>query len=523
MLFNSYEFILLFLPVTLWVFAQLGRRNWTEAALAWLAIASLGFYAWWNPPYLALFAFSIGFNYLVGSTLSHRDWLGFSRKLLLGFGIVVNLALIGYYKYANFFLSNVNTLLGSDWTLGSIILPLGISFFTFQQITYLIDAYNQETKEYNFVKYCLFVSFFPQLIAGPIVHHREVMPQFQDRSIYQLRDDNLSVGLTIFSLGLFKKVIFADSVAVYATPVFDMAAQGGTPAFGEAWCGALAYTLQLYFDFSGYSDMAMGAARLFGIRLPLNFHSPYKAVSMIDFWRRWHITLSRFLRDYLYIPLGGNRKGELRRYFNLFVTMLLGGLWHGAGWTFVLWGGLHGSYLVINHGWRSLLKKLGVDLKRPHPVAQGCGWALTFGAVVVGWVLFRAANLEAALLILKAMFGSNGISLPASFEPVLGFLQAWGVQFAGLQGPTKLPSQSAIAWIGGLLIVAWYFPNTQEWLAKYRPALDFPSRPGEGRLSGVWRRLRWRPTLGWSLVMSGLAAYSILSLAKPTEFLYFQF
>jgi len=358
MLFNSYQFIFLFLPVTLLVFFLIGNKGHHRIALSWLVGASLFFYAWWNPAYLGLLLFSLLFNYACGVALSNKsEQAQNSNRLLLFAGVAINLLLLGYYKYANFFIDNINAFSESNWHLNTIILPLAISFFTFQQVAYLVDAYRGETKEYNFLHYALFVTFFPQLIAGPIVHHKEMLPQFAKEETYRLNKQHLAIGLTIFIIGLFKKVVIADTFAGYATPIFLGAESGETLTFFQAWEGAIAYTLQLYFDFSGYSDMAIGLARMFGIKLPLNFNAPYQACNIIDFWRRWHITLSRFLRDYLYFSLGGNRKGEFRRYINLFLTMLLGGLWHGAGWTYIAWGGLHGSYLVINHIWQKIWRK----------------------------------------------------------------------------------------------------------------------------------------------------------------------
>ena len=347
MLFNSYEFIFLFLPVTFLVFMRLGARHRRWAA-GWLAVASLGFYAWWNPAFLPLLLASIACNYLVGLRLARPVIAAWSRKTVLALSITANLGLLAYFKYANFLLDNLNLVIGTDYRL-DLVLPLGISFFTFTQIAFLVDAYQGKAKEYHPVDYCLFVTFFPHLIAGPVLHHQEMMPQFARAETYRPNPENIAVGIAIFSIGLVKKVLIADAMAAHATPVFEAAEQGATLSFFTAWEGALAYTFQLYFDFSGYSDMAIGLARLFGITLPANFDSPYRAVNIIDFWRRWHMTLSRFLRDYLYIRLGGNRKGPVRRYMNLFVTMLLGGLWHGAGWTYVVWGGLHGCYLIANH------------------------------------------------------------------------------------------------------------------------------------------------------------------------------
>ncbi len=331
MLFNSLVFIFCYLPLTLGGFFILGRRS-PLAAAAWLALASLFFYGWWNPVYVGLLAASMVFNYALGVRIVR------GARGLLTFAIVSNLALLAYYKYANFFVDNLNAAAGTGISLGTIILPLGISFFTFTQIAFLVDAYQGKAREYSFVHYCLFVTYFPHLIAGPILHHAEMMPQFAQRQTYRPDYDKLAAGVTLFVLGLTKKVLIADEVGGYVAPFFDAARSGAALTFLEAWCGALAYTFQLYFDFSGYSDMAVGLSLMFGVRLPINFHSPYKAVNIIEFWRRWHMTLSRFLRDYLYVPLGGSRKGPARRYINLLLTMLLGGLWHGAGWTFVLWG-----------------------------------------------------------------------------------------------------------------------------------------------------------------------------------------
>lgn len=500
MLFNSFEFIFLFLPITLLIFFQIGKTGNYRFAIAFLVAASLGFYGWWNPRYLLLLIFSLIFNYFIGSALSDKFKIPFSKKLFLTLGVIVNLGLIGYFKYANFFLSTVSKLAGTNFDLENIILPLAISFFTFQQIAYLVDAYKGETKEYNFLDYCLFVTFFPQLIAGPIVHHKEVMPQFADKSTYRFNPENMAVGMTIFSLGLFKKVVFADNIAVYATPVFHAASQGSAPTMVEAWVAALAYTLQLYFDFSGYSDMAIGIARMFGIKLPINFNSPYKAISISDFWRRWHITLSNFLRDYLYIPLGGSRKGEIRRNANLLITMLLGGLWHGAGWTFVFWGGLHGIYLIINHQYRSLRKRLGHDLNNTNWLDKGFGWLITFIGIVIGWVFFRAGSMSIAFVILKGMIGLNGISLPESF------------------------SIESVLWVIFLLTIAWFTPNTQQWMQHYKPALNhsFIKNPSISNL-GFWQRLQWKPNQFWAVMISVISLVAILSISKESEFLYFQF
>ena len=372
----------------------------------------------------------------------------------------------------------------------------------------------------------MFVTFFPHLIAGPIVHHKDLIPQFEDKSVYKLNYESIVVGLTIFSIGLCKKVLLADGVAGFANPVFDAVAGGESVTLIEAWVGALAYTFQLYFDFSGYSDMAIGAARLFGIKFPLNFNSPYKSANIVDFWRRWHITLSHFLRDYLYIPLGGNRKGKFRRYTNLMITMLLGGLWHGAGWTFVIWGGLHGIYLVINHQWHSLRRSLGHDLSKSHWWSRGLACLVTFLAVVVGWVFFRANHINAAIAILKGMSGANGISLPLFLSTKLGFMQNWGIQFNGVMQVTGLPLFDSLAWIFCLLLLVWFAPNTQEIMQKYDPALDadLPAT-SPGTNSYLWQKLRWRPTVIFGTILGVLVFICIKNLlsAPATEFLYFNF
>lgn len=421
MLFNSYSFIFLYLPVVLLGFFALARYSHAFAA-GWLALASLFFYGWWNPAYVGLLLGSIVCNYAFGMWIAKAvvQRRGARKKHLLIAAITANLSLLGYYKYANFFVDSVNAVAGTQWSVAAIILPLGISFFTFTQIAFLVDTYQGKVKEYNFVHYVLFVTYFPHLIAGPVLHHAEMMPQFARQSTYRPDWDNIATGLLLFTLGLCKKVLWADSLAPFATAIFDGAAHGmasGTlPTIYEAWSGALAYTLQIYFDFSGYTDMALGVALMFGIRLPINFDSPYKATSIIDFWRRWHMTLSRFLRDYLYIPLGGNRHGTLRRYLNLLITMLLGGLWHGAGWTFVIWGALHGAYLVINHLWREMISQRYLQWV-PGWMGTLAGGALTFIAVVAAWVVFRADNMAQATVMLNAMFGIA--ARPITFDAVL--------------------------------------------------------------------------------------------------------
>lgn len=325
MLFNSYTFIFLFIPITVAGFFALARWAGHRVAVGWLTACSLFFYSWWDVTNLPIILISIFGNYVVGGLLSSPTRTTGGKKLVLTLGVAANLAALGYYKYTNFLVDNINALTGAELYVRTIVLPLGISFFTFQQVAFLVDAYRGETKEYDFVEYALFVCFYPQLIAGPIVHHKEIIPTFNSRRTDTARWSNIGLGLAIFTVGLFKKVVIADSVSGTANSVFGAAHAGGAPTLVSAWTGALAYTFQIYFDFSGYSDMCVGLGRMLGVTIALNFNSPYKAVNIVDFWRRWHITLSRFLRDYLYIGLGGNRKGPARRYVNLFLTMLLAG------------------------------------------------------------------------------------------------------------------------------------------------------------------------------------------------------
>ena len=514
MLFNSYVFIFLFLPVTLVGFFRIGGRGHHRAAIAWLVGCSLFFYGWWNPAYLSLILFSMLFNYGIGLRLTQHAGNG-NGRLLLGTGIAINLSLLGYFKYANFFVDSVNAGFDTGWHLEHIILPLAISFFTFQQIAYLADAWKGETREYNFLHYCLFVTFFPQLIAGPIVHHREMLPQFARDAIYRLNHSDIAIGLSIFAIGLFKKVVIADNFALLATPVFSAAEAGDSLTFFSAWEGIFAYTMQLYFDFSGYSDMAIGLARLFGIKLPLNFNSPYQAVNIIDFWRRWHMTLSRFLRDYLYFPLGGNRRGPVRRYTNLMVTMILGGLWHGAGWTFVIWGALHGTYLIINHAWHKVWRR---------PVnrwwSRGIARLLTLLAVMFAWVFFRAETFTGAVNMFRGM-----ANLPATLRGRLGPLEdgllAVGIRFdGGYMGADQYMLLGwAVFWLG--VVFAW--PNTQQWMARYEPAVDAALHQDAQPFAGAWKPFRWHPGTAWALIIAAVAATALLSLAQISEFLYFQF
>ena len=463
MLFNSVEFIFLFLPVTLIIYFIIGSRHHHRIAVSWLVSASLFFYGWWDPAYLSLLIFSMFFNYSMGVILSSKN----KSKILLSMGVVVNLSFLAYFKYTNFFIDNINQVISGGYDVNHIILPLAISFFTFQQIAYLVDAYRNEAHEYNFLHYALFVTFFPQLIAGPIVHHKEMLPQFAKEETYSLNISNLNIGLIIFIMGLFKKVVLADGIADYSTPVFHAADVGQVITFFDAWGGALAYTLQLYFDFSGYADMAIGIARMFGIILPVNFNSPYKSKNIIEFWRKWHMTLSRFLKDYLYIPLGGNRKGS--RNLNIFITMLLGGLWHGAAWNFIIWGAIHGFYLIINHAWRAFRRViLNHDLEEYSLVGMIISIMITFFSIIISWVFFRAETFMGAINILSGMAGLNGFIIPEKLAGIAPSLLSTLVSF---QVGSGINSFWGFVWIFMLLIVVFFFSNTQEIALKYSPSL----------------------------------------------------
>ncbi len=472
MLFNSVSYIFAFLPVTFcifWVLMWLGRKS---LALSSLSLASLFFYGWWNPVYVPLLLFLVLANYVTGYYLvTSRQW----RKPVLIAGLILNLAALGYFKYAAFLAANANAAFGTGIDVGTIVLPLAISFFTFQKIAFICDAYADKVNDLNFLRFGLFVSFFPQLIAGPIVHHREIMPQFARLEARHLTWNIVATGLSLFSVGLFKKVVIADGLSQFVGPVFTAASEGAALNAGDSWLGMLAYTFQLYFDFSGYSDMALGSALLFGIRLPVNFYSPYKATSIIEFWRRWHITLSNFLRDYLYITLGGNRKGPARRYVNLFITMLLGGLWHGAGWTFIIWGLLHGVYLIINHLLRHLLgERQGLAWK----VA---GFVVTFFAVALAWVFFRAPNAAAAFAVLQGL--AHAIEAPQHLP-------------AAVSGTVLIissqPDDAAAAMLAIAAAIAFLTPNAAQFFLEQKRKIGFRTEPcqfpGAGLLLDMRRR-----------------------------------
>lgn len=514
MLFNSPEFLFLFLPLTLLAFHGLKAWGRNRTALLALLAASLFFYGWWNPPMLVLLMASIACNYAIGRAIMALPAGGMPRKVVLTLGIAANLYLLGYYKYALFLLSIWAGLTGTAAPGGEAFLPLGISFFTFTQVSYLADLHTGRTRPDSVLSYALFVTFFPHLIAGPIVHHRELAGQFTPAARAALEWDDVAAGLTLLAGGLFKKVVLADTLALHVGPIFASARNGDTLDFITAWGGALAYTFQLYFDFSGYSDIAIGLALLFAIRLPINFNSPYKAVSIIDFWHRWHITLSHWLRDYLYIPLGGSRHGRVHQAAAVVTTMVLGGLWHGAGWTFLVWGAGHGALLAVNHVYRALRGDVGTGM--PLRVA---GWAVTFLAVAALWVVFRSPDLATAGHMLTAM--ANPTVLPGFMGDKLGgiahTLTAVGWSFAEPSGPALIGRDLPRLLLLSLIVVT-AAPNLYNLLHAVRPYLE---------VRGVHpyiSKLAWRPSALWAIAFGAMFAYAALnSMVTSSEFLYFQF
>jgi len=481
-LFNSLEFLFILLPATLALYYLVRRQVSHRAALFVLTVASLVFYGWWNPIYLGILGASIIINQFLAIEIAKQR----NKHWLTG-GIVFNLALIGVFKYLDFAIGNVNTITGAEIPLQGLPLPLAISFFTFQQISYLVDVSRKQTEPGAWLNQTLFVAFFPQLIAGPIVRHSQISDQFADTERKDNLADNLGVGASIFAIGLAKKVLLADNLEPYASSAFDAAADGATVGFLEAWASALSYSFQIFFDFSGYSDMALGLARMFGFHLPANFNAPYRARSIVDFWHRWHITLSRFLRDYLYIPLGGNRHGQFRLGVNVALVMLLGGLWHGAAWTFVVWGGIHGLALAWCH-WLNRVRPDGL-------FAPGFKWIspiLTFLFVTVAWVFFRAENFAAAGEMLSAMVYVNGFGPLTNDEPFIGAVLS--------------------------LLIIWRLPDT---ISLFQNALD--PRTLEGLQSDLQKGSRWKPGIGTAIGLASLFFFAIINSWTVAEFIYYQF
>lgn len=481
LLFNSLEFLFLFLPATLVLYYVARTYIGHHVAIWLLTLTSLVFYGWWNVSYIPLLLGSVMVNFVLGHVIQNRG-----SQPWLAIGIVFNLGLIGLYKYAGFFVSNVNAVSGAGLPVPELALPLAISFFTFQQISYLVDVAQSRARSGKLVNHALFVTFFPQLIAGPIVRHDQIADQYADA---ERKDDlslNIGIGLSIFAFGLAKKVLLADNLEPFASGGFDLAARGGDIGLWQAWTSALAYSFQIFFDFSGYSDMALGLARMFGFHLPANFNAPYRATSVVEFWHRWHITLSRFLRDYLYIPLGGNRLGEHRRWINLFIVMLLGGLWHGAAWTFVVWGGLHGLGLAWGH-WLNKVRPQGL-----FPNARWIATILTFLFVTFAWVFFRAESFDAAWLMLSAMAGMNGLGGNVGDEPFL--------------------------WILVGILVVRFLPDTISVFSEH-----LHPRTLDGLKSDLQKGWRWKPGVKTAIGVASLLFIAVINSWTIAEFIYYQF
>ncbi len=538
MLFNSYAFVFGFLPIVLLGYALLAARAGTARwPLWWLVACSAVFYTIWNPINLLIIAPSLVVNYFLARALQHRvaNHMQPDRtaSAMLLAGIVFNLCFLGYFKYRNFFVDSINQVFLTQWPLLEILLPLGISFITFQKIAFLVDVRVGNVKQFELVDFLIFVAFFPQLIAGPIVHYREMVPQFQ-KATPQIELHNLCIGLCLFAMGLFKKAVLADGIAPHASSLFAMSDRGEPLGLFYAWLGALAFTLQVYFDFSGYSDMAIGLARMFGIRLPVNFDSPLKATSIIDFWNRWHMTLTRFLTAYIYAPIAlhltrkrmaqgksmvavaGSRPAA---FFVLvatptLVTMFLSGLWHGAGMTFVLYGLLHGSLLVVNHAWRQWRPRW--NRQRYQRVMRPIGFVLTLACVVFAMALFKSQTVAGALHMMRAMLGLDGAVLPQAVLGRLGAPGAW-LQAAGVSGDfySGTGFVSLVLWAVVLLVAATTLPNSLELMARFNPALGKKASP-----VGPWSvslNARWATVFGVTLLAG------VMSLNQVSEFLYWQF
>jgi alginate O-acetyltransferase complex protein AlgI len=542
MLFNSTEFLFVFLPATLSGFYLLGAssRTW---AVRWLILASLVFYALWRPVNVLIITPSIVINFALARILLRLNEGAGSRrasKAVLLLGIAFNVAFLGYFKYTDFISGTINDVFGANLVLRHIILPLGISFITFQKIAFLIDVQAGRVRPFTFQDYCIFVLFFPQLIAGPIVHYREMLPQFHAASC-RFDKENVAIGFTLLFFGLFKKVVFADHIAPLITPIYEHAAAGGGTSFLLAWMAAIGFTLQIYFDFSGYSDMALGLARFFGIKLPQNFDSPLKASSIIDFWLRWHMTLTRFLTGYIYNPLVlwltrrrlakgqpgfGGHKTTVGAFVNLLMfptvtTMLVSGLWHGAGYGFIFWGLLHGFYLTINHGWRVVASRLWPDRQTYVRFMKPAGLILTFVSVTTAMVFFRSPTMTSAIDLVKGMIGVNGIALPQALFDRLGPLTRTLHGIGVIAEPWSMGDFAKTAiWILILMFVALACPNTLQILARYEPALGV--KPQSTKFA-FGRSVEWGASLPWAIAVSTIAVIAMVSLGGPSEFLYWQF
>lgn len=548
MLFNSAPFLLYFLPIVLGGFLVLAWRGARYWAGLWITGASLVFYGSWNLTYVPLLVGSLLFNYFVGTYLArHRQWP------VLAAGIALNIAVLVYYKYTGFLIEVARDLTGADLAIPVIVLPLALSFFTFQQIAYLVDAYDGVAEEHDLGNYALFITFFPHLIAGPITHHREMLPQFTHAGTFRPRWDWMALGASLFVIGLFKKVEIADRLGEVARPVFAAASAGQAMTLFDAWGGAIGYALQVYFDFSGYTDMAIGLGLLFCIRLPQNFNSPYKAVNVIDFWSRWHMTLTRFLTTYVYNPLTASlTRARARRGLPLprgtrmpprlwlvlvavptMLTMLISGVWHGAGWQFVIFGLLHGFYLAVNHAWlgfqhhRARLRQAqGRPARARGALATSVLYAASVGAtficVVVAAVFFRSDSAHTGFRIVQGMLGLGGGPPSETLQhlPIVSVVsQLLGVTI----GARQYVFNEHWFWIAVLLVGVWTLPNAQQWLHRYPTALQAPPQPAA--LQRTWPWLEWRPTAAVAFLL-GFGGFFVLLRAvsaAPTEFLYFQF
>ncbi len=515
MLFSSWKFLFVFLPVALAGFFML-PRGLGSARQIWLLLVSVFFYGAWKIGALPLLGGSILFNFMIGEGLTRFKGTSWARWIL-AFGIIVNLALLGYYKYAGFTVGILQAITQQSFVMPQVILPLAISFFTFTQIAYIVDVYRDHTRHYRLGDYSLFVVFFPHLIAGPIVRHWEIIPQYAGLRMAPSSGD-IHTGAVLFLIGLFKKVLIADSISPNANAIYDAVADGVVPTFFDAWFGTLTYALQLYFDFSGYSDMAIGLARMFGIRFPCNFDSPYQASSISEFWSRWHITLTRFLREYVYFPLGGNRGGALIHHRNIMGVMLLSGLWHGAGWTFICWGGLHGCYLVIASLWKQARDQFGWDAGMG-VIYRRAGAVLTFLCVLMAWVLFRAKDFPTAGRIYASMLGFHGLTAPYH----VGEARLAIGKITTIVGGTIVPDNIAhVSYRFGvmavliLLAIVWFCPNSQALLADAEPILEKVRHPS-----------RYQPGFGflWGLVFAAGLFLVVRSFfaAQESPFLYFNF
>lgn len=509
MLFNSIEFLFFFLPAALLGFHALRRLGNREILIVWLVACSLFFYAWWNPIYLLLLALSAAVNYNLGRILAGSGGRGW-----LVLGILFNLGLLAYFKYANFFLDNIRFLFDPSFNFERIILPLAISFYTFQQITYLVDTRGGLTEPHGFLEYSLFVSFFPQLISGPIVHHGEMLEQFNSLDRPRDYSRQFAIGYSILIIGLFKKVVIADTLAQFSTPVFDLAAAGAALHTVDVVAATFAYAFQLYFDFSGYSDMAVGLATLFGIKLPVNFFSPYRARNISEFWRTWHATLSRFLRDYVYSPLGGFFCSPNRQRFNLFTTMFAGGVWHGAGWTFAVYGLCHGVYAVVHQLWRIKVSgPLGLVGKTWYKAAAQL---TTFLTVVFTLVFFRSDSVGTALHMFRRLFHWSESGFINTYLAAIKRTDTFRM------GELLTDRFDAVAMVYAslalALLICWLAPNTYQLFQSQGVTLE-TTAAGRPAVRG----LQWRPSTAWSLFIGLLTALSLLNLSYVSEFLYFQF